>query len=62
MVLEPAELGRRRGCQVSNGSTCSTSTRLEGYAAVGLPMWDLALQNESEARQRKFESCANTSS
>ena len=34
MVLEPAELGRRRGCQVSNGSTCSTSTRLEGYAAA----------------------------
>ena len=31
---------------------------LDGYAAAGLPMWGLTPQNEPEARQLKFESCA----
>jgi glucosylceramidase len=33
---------------------------LDGYAAAGLPMWGLTPQNEPEARQHKFESCAYT--
>ena len=31
---------------------------LDAYKAAGLPMWGLTLQNELEARQHKFESCA----
>ena len=33
---------------------------LTGYKAAGLPMWGLTPQNEPEARQHKFESCAYT--
>jgi glucosylceramidase len=33
---------------------------LTSYKAAGLPMWGLTPQNEPEARQHKFESCAYT--
>jgi glucosylceramidase len=33
---------------------------LDGYKEAGLPMWGLTPQNEPEARQHKFESCAYT--